>query len=173
MPGDHPQDVAQFLMRCLFTMFAEDVTLLPKHGFRDLLKSITDPAHFQPVVQDLWQQLNVGGFSLQFRKKLLQFNGGLFADPSALPVNRDQLDLLIEAAGHEWRPTWSPPSSARSWKCALDPVEPDQARRPLYAPRVDVERSVLPTIIEPIRLEWENAARRHPPCSARQCDAAD
>ena len=34
-----PHDVAQFLMRCLFTMFAEDVGLLPKHGFRDLLKS--------------------------------------------------------------------------------------------------------------------------------------
>ena len=56
--------------------------------------------------------MNVGGFSVQFRKKLLQFNGGLFEDPSALPVNRDQLDLLIEAAGQNGA-TSSPPSSAR------------------------------------------------------------
>src|SRR5690606_33712788 len=32
-----PEAVAQFLMRCLFTMFAEDVGLLPSDAFRDLL----------------------------------------------------------------------------------------------------------------------------------------
>lgn len=31
-----PRDVAEFLMRCLFTMFAEDVGLLPGAGFADL-----------------------------------------------------------------------------------------------------------------------------------------
>ena len=35
--GHAPESVAQFLMRCLFTMFAEDVRLLPEHAFRDLL----------------------------------------------------------------------------------------------------------------------------------------
>jgi hypothetical protein len=33
-----PEDVAMFLMRCLFTMFAEDVGLLPKASFRRLLE---------------------------------------------------------------------------------------------------------------------------------------
>ncbi|MGD0432919.1 MAG: type IIL restriction-modification enzyme MmeI [Acetobacteraceae bacterium] len=33
-----PEEVAMFLMRCLFTMFAEDVELLPRNSFRDLLK---------------------------------------------------------------------------------------------------------------------------------------
>src|SRR5690606_11152387 len=37
-----PEAVAQFLMRCLFTMFAEDVRLLPAHAFRDLLTRHAD-----------------------------------------------------------------------------------------------------------------------------------
>jgi hypothetical protein len=32
-----PESVALFLMRCLFTMFAEDVELLPKGSFREVL----------------------------------------------------------------------------------------------------------------------------------------
>jgi hypothetical protein len=39
--GHDPRQVATFLMRCLFTMFAEDVGLLPKHCFAELLKQRT------------------------------------------------------------------------------------------------------------------------------------
>jgi hypothetical protein len=49
-----PHDVAQFLMRCLFTMFAEDVELLqPKNCFRSMLEGLDDPAQFQPMAEDL------------------------------------------------------------------------------------------------------------------------
>ena len=34
-----PQIVVGFLMRCIFTMFAEDVRLLPERSFRNLLES--------------------------------------------------------------------------------------------------------------------------------------
>jgi len=40
--GHEPEQVARFLMRCLFTMFAEDVELLPKESFRNLLIDIKD-----------------------------------------------------------------------------------------------------------------------------------
>jgi len=39
-----PETVALFLMRCLFTMFAEDVELLPKDSFREILKRCKDNA---------------------------------------------------------------------------------------------------------------------------------
>ncbi len=148
-----PEDVAQFLMRCLFTMFAEDVELLPKQGFRDLLTSLESPELFQPVVEDLWRQMNVGGFSQQFRKKLLHFNGGLFYDPSALPVTRDQLDLLIEAAKADWRDV-EPAIFGTLLERALSPVERHKLGAH-YTPRAYVERLVMPTIIEPIRAEWD------------------
>src|SRR3546814_17806713 len=38
--GHAPKSVASFLMRCLFTMFAEDVELLTKGSFRRLLASL-------------------------------------------------------------------------------------------------------------------------------------
>ena len=72
-------------MRCLFTMFAEDVELLPRDVFRNLLQSIDDLAHFAPLAEELWRTMNRGGFSSSLRTSLLHFNGGLFADPSACP----------------------------------------------------------------------------------------
>jgi hypothetical protein len=96
-------DVAHFLMRCLFAMFAEDVELLPRESFRNLLRSIDNVEHVVPLVASLWRTMNQGGFSVQLRTRLLQFNGGLFGDPSALPLTRDQLDLLTEAVGADWK----------------------------------------------------------------------
>jgi hypothetical protein len=149
-----PHDVAQFLMRCLFTMFAEDVGLLPKDGFKKMLKGLDDPAQFRPMAEDLWRNMNVGGFSAHFRKKLLQFNGGLFADPSALDINRDQLDLLIEAAEKQWKDV-EPAIFGTLLERALDPVERHKLGAH-YTPRAYVERLVMPTIVEPIRAEWDN-----------------
>jgi len=147
--GHHADDVAHFLMRCLFTMFAEDVELLPRDSFRNLLHSIDDLAHFVPVAEDLWRTMNRGGISIQLRKSLLHFNGGLFADPSALPLTRDQLDLLIEAAGADWKDV-EPAIFGTLLERALDPVERHKLGAH-YTPRAYVERLVIPTVIQPLR----------------------
>ena len=88
--GHGPETVAQFLIRCLFTMFAEDVGLLPKRGFVDLLESLQDnPAQFAPLVGELWRAMDAGGFSVALRADLLHFNGRLFSEPHVLPLDRD------------------------------------------------------------------------------------
>ena len=59
--GCNAEDVAHFLMRCLFTMFAEDTDLLPKGSFCTLLeKSVDDPTHFPHRLKSLWQQMEKG-----------------------------------------------------------------------------------------------------------------
>ncbi|MEI2725791.1 MAG: type IIL restriction-modification enzyme MmeI, partial [Verrucomicrobiota bacterium] len=82
--GHAPDVVAQFLTRCLFCMFAEDVELLPKDSFRELLESLpADGAGFEQLGQQLFREMNTGtgqGISVVLRKKLLHFNGGLFAE---------------------------------------------------------------------------------------------
>ncbi len=83
--GHHADDVAHFLMRCLFTMFAEDVELLPEESFRRLLESLDEPEQFVEMVEDLWRTMNTGGFCAQLRTKLKWFNGGLFASPRPSP----------------------------------------------------------------------------------------
>jgi hypothetical protein len=152
----HPaNDVASFLMRFIFTMFAEDMELLPKGKFADLLESLThDPAPFPDMLESLWQTMNTGGFSPIFREKLLQFNGGLFADSKALPVNKAQLELLIEATKADWRDV-EPAIFGTLLERALD----EQERHKLgahYTPRAYVERLVIPTIMEPLREQWQN-----------------
>ena len=48
--GHHAEDVARFLMRCLFTMFAEDIELIPRGSFKDLLGGLVDePENFKPA----------------------------------------------------------------------------------------------------------------------------
>jgi hypothetical protein len=62
---------------------------------------IPSPASFPLAVQNLWQAMNDGGvFGMQGR--LLRFNGGLFASAAALPLTREQLEKLLDAAKHDW-----------------------------------------------------------------------
>lgn len=151
-----PHSVGGFLTRCLFTFFAEDVNLLPKRTFTELLESLADkPQHFVPMVSELWRTMDAGGFSTSVRMDVLRFNGKLFKDAEVLPLNRDQIALLIEAGRKDWSQV-EPAIFGTLLERALDPVE----RHSLgahYTPRAYVERLVLPTVIEPLREEWSNA----------------
>lgn len=87
--GHAAETVAGFLTRCLFSMFAEDVGLIPKASFTELLHSLKDDtAQFVPLVGALWQEMDVGGFSVVLRKTLPRFNGKLFKQPDVLPLTR-------------------------------------------------------------------------------------
>jgi hypothetical protein len=102
--GHPPQLVASFLMRALFTMFAEDVGLLPERGFTELLQRLKNkPDTFAPMLEHLWQTMNSGGFSPILESTLLKFNGGLFAEAQAIALDRDQMELLLNASEADWR----------------------------------------------------------------------
>ncbi|WP_343036101.1 class I SAM-dependent DNA methyltransferase, partial [Aromatoleum toluvorans] len=152
--GHAPQKVAGFLMRALFTMFAEDVGLLPARSFTELLHSLKDsPLTFAPMLEHLWQNMNVGGFSPILRGNVLRFNGGLFAEATAIPLDRDQLDLLLKASEADWRYV-EPAIFGTLLERALDSRERHKLGAH-YTPRAYVERLVLPTVIEPLRSEWK------------------
>ena len=56
-----------FLMRCLFTMFAEDVELLPKGSlqatcWRDARQT---PRTFSACVGQFWEAMDIGGLRLR------------------------------------------------------------------------------------------------------------
>ena len=153
----HPAEaVAQFLMRCLFTMFAEDVRLLPEHAFRDLLaRHREQPDIAMRMVAQLWRDMDAGGFSPVLAREVLRFNGKLFKQPDVLPLDAPQLDLLIEAARADWRHV-EPAIFGTLLERALSPKDRHKLGAH-YTPRAYVERLVLPTVIEPLRLEWSNA----------------
>jgi hypothetical protein len=153
--GHAPDDVARFLMRCLFTMFAEDVRLIPEHSFRDLLQRLRGhPQDAAPALQGLWRAMDAGTYSDALTTRVLRFNGGLFADATALPLDEVQLSLLIDAAGNDWAEV-EPAIFGTLLERALD----KRQRHKLgahFTPRAYVERLVVPTVIEPLRADWRD-----------------
>ena len=152
--GHSPELVSSFLMRALFTMFAEDVSLLPERGFTELLQRLKKkPDTFAPMLEHLWQTMNSGGFSPILESTLLKFNGGLFAEASAIALDRDQMELLLKASEADWRYV-EPAIFGTLLERALNPRERHKLGAH-YTPRAYVERLVLPTVIEPLRAEWK------------------
>ena len=154
--GHGPETVAGFLTRCLFSMFAEDVGLLPKRAFVELLESLKgNPAQFVPLVGELWRAMDAGAFSAAIRADVLRFNGKLFRDATVLPLDRDQIALLLQASKFDWRQV-EPAIFGTLLERALVPEE-RHALGAHYTPRAYVERLVLPTVVEPLREDWKNA----------------
>lgn len=154
--GFEPKQVALFLMRCLFTMFVEDAALIRTGSFTAILDTcLGDPRRFPSEIADLWRRMDTGDYSPAIGEKLLRFNGKLFKQATALPLRRDEIQMLRDASRADWREL-EPAIFGTLFEQALDPDE----RRKLgahYTPRAYVERLVEATIIEPLMQDWVNA----------------
>ncbi|MFT5196506.1 MAG: hypothetical protein ACI85U_003542, partial [Candidatus Promineifilaceae bacterium] len=111
------------------------------------------PENFKPMIEILWQTMNTGGFSAILEQQIPHFNGGLFENVSAIPLDKEQIELLAEAAAADWRDV-EPAIFGTLLERALDPVERHKLGAH-YTPRAYVERLVEPTVMEPLRAEWE------------------
>jgi hypothetical protein len=164
--GHAPQAVAAFLTRCLFSMFAEDVGLLPQTGpegqgsFVHLLQIYREqPATLGQMLKVFWKSMDEGGFNAAIAADVLRFNGKLFkgaaADGYVLPLTTAQIDGLLRAAKANWQEV-EPAIFGTLLERALDPTE-RHALGAHYTPRAYVERLVLPTVVEPLRADWADA----------------
>jgi len=161
-----PVEIAQFLMRCLFTMFAEDVgpedeaqRLIPNRGFEKLLHQMIDtPANFAPALESLWQVMDRGGYAPHLNASIKRFNGALFKNSRALALDQDDILELHNAAKRRWGDV-EPAIFGTLLESALDPAERSQLGAH-YTPRPYVDRLVIPTIMEPLRADWEEVKAR-------------
>jgi hypothetical protein len=152
--GHDAGKVAEFLMRCLFTMFAEDVKLLPEGSFTALLGQMKDtPDKFRFALEDLWKAMNAGGYTGTINEIVKRFNGGLFADPSAITLEPAEIHELFVAARRDWRDV-EPAIFGTLLERALDKRDRHKLGAH-YTPRAYVERLVVPTIIEPLTDDWK------------------
>jgi hypothetical protein len=146
-------EVAVFLMRCLFTMFVEDVQLIRKDSFKEILSDcVAHPDRFPHEMNDLWKHMDVGDYSPAVGEKMLRFNGKLFKKAQALPLLKAEIFLLRRAAEADWRDL-EPAIFGSLFEQALN----DDERKRLgahYTPRAHVERLVNATIIEPLTEDW-------------------
>jgi hypothetical protein len=153
--GHDAEQVAMFLMRCLFTMFAcsPGIQLLPEASFHGLLQRCeSDPKRFTRMVGQLWEAMDTGDFAYALEAKVRQFNGEFFKDRTVLPLGREEIGELRSAAAADWRDV-----DPSIFGTLLEQALSDTERRRLgahYTPRAYVERLVVATVIEPLRADW-------------------
>ncbi|QEX20296.1 DNA methyltransferase yeeA [Hypericibacter adhaerens] len=150
--GHEPQRVAHFVNRLVFCMFAEDEGLLPKEMFsRMLAHAKEDPAEFRTLAHDLFAAMRQGG-RVGF-EKVAWFNGGLFDDDEALPLDRPAIDMCLRAAGLDWSEI-DPSIFGTLFERGLDPDKRSQLGAH-YTDRDKIMMIVEPVVVRPLAREWE------------------
>jgi MmeI, N-terminal domain/MmeI, helicase spacer domain len=99
--GHDAGEVAHFVNRLVFCMFAEDVDLLPNHMFKRMLEaSLRQPAEFETHARNLFVAMKSGG-PVGF-EHVDWFNGGLFDDARTLPLTGDDIKQTLHVARLDW-----------------------------------------------------------------------
>lgn len=146
--------VAHFVNRLVFCMFAEDVGLLPGKMFQRMLEaSRNDPAQFAGHAAILFTAMKTGG-TVGF-ERVEWFNGGLFDDDRALPLEKADIENLLAAAKLDWSEI-DPSILGTLFERGLDPAKRSQLGAH-YTDRDKIMMIVRPVIIEPLEREWAQA----------------
>ncbi len=149
--GNEAHQVAHFVNRLVFCMFAEDVGLLPDNLFTRMLeRSRAKLETFVSNAEMLFGAMATGG-AVGF-ETVDWFNGGLFDDSHALPVTDDDIEDLLRAARRDWSMI-DPSILGTLFERGLDPAKRSQLGAH-YTDRAKIEMIVRPVIVEPLEAEW-------------------
>jgi hypothetical protein len=150
--GHDAQRVAHFVNRLVFAMFAEDVNLLPNKMFERMLEAAqANPASFQNMARMLFAAMRSGGF-VGF-EQVEWFNGGLFNDDEALPLEKDDIAEVLAAARLDWAEI-DPSIFGTLFERGLDPAKRSQLGAH-YTDRDKINLIIEPVIVRPLMAEWE------------------
>ncbi len=152
--GHEAHTVAHFVNRLLFCMFAEDIGLLPEKLFTQMVENCEHhPERFAPMATELFAKMNKGGFF--GRDEIAWFNGGLFDDDTALPMDKESIKQTLIAARMDWSAI-EPSIFGTMFERGLDPAKRSQ----LGAHYTDAEKIMMivePVILDPLNAEWAHA----------------
>ena len=145
--------IARFVSRMVFCMFANDIGLLPRGAFTELLAAqAANAGAFREALADLFHAMAEGG---RFGPQTIpQVNGDLFTDrdvPDDLTTQEvralQQLDAL----------NWAEVEPA-IFGTLFERILAPGARTALgahYTSRADIETLVKPVLMAPLRREWD------------------
>ncbi|MEP9398118.1 DNA methyltransferase [Mesorhizobium sp. KR2-14] len=152
--GHQPEQVAHFINRLVFCMFAEDVKLLPDAMFTRMLeRALEDPQEFESFARSLFAAMKTGG-RVGF-EKVAWFNGGLFDDELVFALTREEIGIVHSAAKRYWGDI-DPSILGTLFERGLDPDKRSQLGAH-YTDRDKIMMIINPVIVEPLTAEWEKA----------------
>ncbi len=150
--GDAPQEIAHFLIRLLFCLFAEDIGLLPERLFPRLLdQTRRNSKDFSEVLRQLFRAMNTGGYF--GADKILYFDGGLFDDDHVLPLDGADMDIIANIDALDWGAI-KPSIFGTLFERGLDPSKRSQLGAH-YTGEEDIVLIVEPALMAPLRREWK------------------
>jgi len=150
--GMPSMDVARFLDRIVFCLFAEDVGLLPRKLFSQIVEKSRDPHHFSKLISQLFDAMAQGGdFGLE---TIRHFNGNLFIDSPVLELTLAEIGRVQTAARLDWSAV-DPSIFGTLFQRGLDPDTRAQLGAQ-YTSREDIETLIEPVVMQPLRREWQN-----------------
>lgn len=156
--GHDPQIVAHFVNRLVFCLFADDVGLLPERLLSDLLTfSLKVPANFQPAAAELFRAMRDRGGRVGFQP-VQWFNGGLFDDDTALPLEQADIALLSSVADLDWAEI-DPSIFGTLFERGLDPDKRSQLGAH-YTDRDKIGLLVDAVVVRPLLAEWDAVRTR-------------
>jgi len=149
--GADPEQAAHFLMRLLFCLFSEDIGLLPRGLFKQLVEHTrTRPSDFAARVRQLFRAMASGGsFGVE---DIAYFDGGLFADDQVLDLTPEDLAVLSRASRLDWSNV-EPAIFGTLFERSLDPSKRSQLGAH-YTSRDDILLVVEPVLMAPLRRRW-------------------
>ncbi len=148
--GVEGTDVARFLDRIVFCLFAEDVGLLPQKLFSRLVEKSRDPQHFTKLISQLFEAMAEGGdFGID---TILHFNGNLFTSSPVLELTDYEIRNIQAAARLDWSAV-DPSIFGTLFERELDPATRAQLGAQ-YTSREDIETLIEPVVMQPLRREW-------------------
>lgn len=152
--GHKAEEVAHFINRLVFCMFAEDVKLLPDNMFTRMLeRALEDPNEFEGFARQLFAAMTAGG-RVGF-EKVKWFNGGLFDGDLVFPLQRDEIVRVHSAASQYWGDI-DPSILGTLFERGLDPDKRSQLGAH-YTDRDKIMMIIDPVIVQPLSAEWNNA----------------
>ena len=159
MSGHSSEKVAHFVNRLMFCLFAEDVNLLQDDLFKRMLDTLAKrreevPQRSRKMLSELFANMRAGGnYGIDY---ILHFNGGLFDNDEALPLDADLLDVLRTIARLDWS-SIDPSIFGTLFERFLDPETKVVGVH--YTDPGKIMMIVEPVILRPLRSEWEAAKR--------------
>jgi len=150
--GLEPHEVAHFLDRIVFCLFAEDIDLLPAGLFSRLLENTRhEPDRFRRSVGHLFDAMAEGG---EFGSDAIRhFNGNLFVAGPVLDMTEDEIHRVYEASKLDWSAV-DPSIFGTLFERGMDPGKRSQIGAH-YTSREDIETLVEPVVMWPLRREWD------------------
>jgi hypothetical protein len=147
------EQIAHFLMRLVFCLFADSVELLPNHAFRNLVTNQRhSPKGFNSILPGLFQAMSSEG-SYFGADSIPHFNGGLFTDNSTIELNHADLGILYSASQHDWSHI-EPAIFGTLFERSLDAAKRSMIG-PHYTSTEDILLLVEPVVMTPLLRRWE------------------